>query len=210
MTLRAAAWNFVRRPSASLLLGALSISLSLRAAVGPIGTGDLLLAVGQFSLQPWVEWLVHVFVLHAPPRFVLGRTLDVGASHRVHHGRPRDLEHVFIDVRFLLATKVLYAALWWLAFATDSPRLGTVLVVALTGTLAYEWTHFLIHTDYAPRSRFYRSIWRAHRLHHFRNERYWFGITSTLADTVLHTGPSRDEVELSPTAASLEPAGRSA
>ena len=69
--------------------------------------------------------------------------------------------------------------------------------------LTYEWTHHLIHSSYRPRHRYYRSIWRAHRLHHYRNEHYWFGVTVNLADHVLRTFPARDEVPLSPTARSL-------
>ena len=77
------------------------------------------------------------------------------------------------------------------------------LVVGYGMLLTYEWTHHLIHSSYRPRHRYYRSIWRAHRLHHYRNERYWFGVTVNLADHVLRTFPARDEVPLSPTARSL-------
>ena len=46
-------------------------------------------------------------------------------------------------------------------------------------------------------------MWRAHRLHHFRNEHYWFGVTMHLADHVLSTYPGKLDVELSPTARTL-------
>ena len=68
---------------------------------------------------------------------------------------------------------------------------------------AYEWTHFLIHSSYRPRHRVYRSMWRAHRLHHFRNENYWFGVTMHLGDRVLGTFPARDEVPVSQTSRTL-------
>ena len=76
----------------------------------------------------------------------------------------------------------------------------------LTGYIlvgAYEWTHFLIHTAYRPRSRYYRSIWRNHRLHHYKNEHYWHGITNTLSDRVLRTLPDQADVPRSPTARTL-------
>ena len=69
--------------------------------------------------------------------------------------------------------------------------------------LAYEWTHYLIHSAYRPRSRLYRGIWRAHRLHHYRNERYWFGVTMHQADRILRTYPDKDAVPLSATARTL-------
>jgi hypothetical protein len=69
----------------------------------------------------------------------------------------------------------------------------------------YEWTHFLIHTAYRPRSRYYRSIWRNHRLHHFKNEHYWHGITNTLGDRAMGTLRDQREVQKSETARTLAP-----
>jgi len=76
-------------------------------------------------------------------------------------------------------------------------------VVALGMLLTYEWTHPLIHSAYRPRHRYFRSIERAHRLHHFRNEHYWFGVTVNAADHLLGTFPAREDVPLSPTARDL-------
>jgi sterol desaturase/sphingolipid hydroxylase (fatty acid hydroxylase superfamily) len=68
---------------------------------------------------------------------------------------------------------------------------------------AYEWTHFLIHTPYPPRRSYYRAIWRNHRLHHYKNERFWFGVTSTVGDRVIGTLPDQRDVSRSRTARSL-------
>src|SRR5213079_1480313 len=84
--------------------------------------------------------------------------------------------------------------------------LGPALTSLLTGYLLvaiYEWTHFLIHTAHRPSSRFYRSVWRNHRLHHFKNEHYWHGITNTVSDRVLGTLRDQREVPRSPTARTL-------
>ena len=55
----------------------------------------------------------------------------------------------------------------------------------------YEWTHYLVHSDYRPRSRWYRSVWRNHRLHHYKNEHYWFTVTSAgTADRLFGTYPA--------------------
>lgn len=40
-------------------------------------------------------------------------------------------------------------------------------------------------------------------LHHFRNERYWFGITTHLADHVLGTFPAKEAVPVSSTCGTL-------
>ena len=69
--------------------------------------------------------------------------------------------------------------------------------------MLYEWTHFLIHSPYRPQSAAYRYVWRAHRLHHFKNENYWFGVTVHLADHVLGTFPEKSAVPTSPTCRTL-------
>ena len=83
--------------------------------------------------------------------------------------------------------------------------LVTMLVTAYLLIAFYEWIHFLIHTSYVPRSRYYKRVWRNHRLHHFKNEHYWHGITNTISDTVLRTNPDQQTVPKSNTARSLQP-----
>jgi hypothetical protein len=44
-------------------------------------------------------------------------------------------------------------------------------------------------------------------LHHFKNERYWFGVTSIVGDRVIGTLPDQREVPRSPTARTLRGEG---
>jgi sterol desaturase/sphingolipid hydroxylase (fatty acid hydroxylase superfamily) len=80
---------------------------------------------------------------------------------------------------------------------------ATGLLVSYVVLASYEWCHFLIHTPYRPRGRYYRAIWRGHRLHHYKNEHYWFGVTSTLGDQLLGTAPDQADVPKSGTARTL-------
>ena len=84
------------------------------------------------------------------------------------------------------------------------PRLGmglTYLVFISALVLGYEWSHHLIHSDYKPKTRVYRAIWRNYRNHHYKNEHYWFTVTSSgTADRVLGTYPDLATVVTSPTA----------
>ena len=79
----------------------------------------------------------------------------------------------------------------------------TALATMTTFLFGYEWTHFLIHSPYVPRSRIFRAVWRAHILHHYKNEKYWFGVTNPIADHVLRTFPAKASVPSSPTARTL-------
>jgi hypothetical protein len=181
-----------------------AVALAVRVALGDWRTSDLVVAVALVAAQPFTEWLIHIFVLHWRPRRILGRTVDlrIGVLHRRHHRAPRDPKYIFIPIRAIRRYAVLDAVLLVLAWQARA-SVATGVVVATALTLVYEWTHYLIHSDYQPRTRLYRGIWRAHRLHHFRNENYWFGVTGHLGDRVLRTYPAKDAVPLSPTATTL-------
>ena len=60
--------------------------------------------------------------------------------------------------------------------------------------LSYEWTHFLVHTRYEPKSRLARTIRRNHRLHHCRNEDYWLAFCLPTVDNLFGTSPQPSTV----------------
>jgi len=190
--------------SPRLLTFALALVLVWRVASGQWRWTDLVLAAAIIGFQPMTEWLIHVFVLHFKPRRVgrLRIDLDLARKHRAHHRDPSDIPLIFIPWSGLLSGLVIAVVLTHLLLPSTELRL-TASLVALGLALHYEWVHFLVHTPYRPRSRFYRHAWRAHRLHHFRNEHYWFGVTVHLADHLLRTFPDRSAVPLSPTARTL-------
>lgn len=205
MTLGTAAAEFWRHPSPWLLAIALVSAITARAVMGDWGIGDALLPFAMLGLFPFLEWVIHVFILHWRPRRLAGVTVDsqLARKHREHHVEPRDVELVFIPFQSLVVVvaAVVGLALW--AF----PRTGmalTFLVVLLSLGLVYEWTHYLIHSDYKPKHALYRAIWRDHRLHHYKNEKYWFGVTTSgTSDRVLGTYPDAASVPTSPTAKNL-------
>jgi hypothetical protein len=205
VTLRGAFREFACAKTARWLAGMLAVAVAFRVALGHWRWRDLVVGVVLVALQPFTEWVIHVGILHWRPRRILGRDVDlrIGVLHRRHHQAPKDPRYLFIPLRVIRRYAVLDAALlllaWWLR-----PSIATGVAVATALTLAYEWTHYLIHSDYQPRTRLYRGVWRAHRLHHFRNERYWFGVTGHLGDRVLRTYPAKDAVPLSPTATTLD------
>ncbi len=205
VTLGEAAGAFVRHPS-PWIIGTLLVGASLaRALVGDWRWTDALVPVLMLAAFPFVEWLIHVFVLHWRPRRVAGVELDslLARKHREHHADPRDIPLVFIPWQVLAWSLPGYVVVALVAF----PRLGLGLTfLAFLGLLGmfYEWTHYLIHSDYKPRTRAYRAVWRNHRLHHYKNENYWFTVTSAgTADRVLGTHPDPATVPSSPTVKAL-------
>jgi hypothetical protein len=204
-TLRDAGIEFWKHPSPWVIGAVLVSALTARIVVGDWRLSDALVPVVMLALFPFFEWVIHVFVLHWRPKSIGGLTIDsvLAREHRRHHVDPRDIPTIFIPWQALLWAAPLAVGTALLAF----PRLGlglTFLVVLMILGIGYEWTHYLIHSDYKPKTRFYRAIWRNHRQHHFKNEHYWFTVTSTgTADRVLGTYPEPASVETSPTAKNL-------
>ena len=196
--------DFCRYPSPRLLLPVTAGALAARLVLGRWRQRDLAIAATILGAEPFTEWLIHVFVLHFRPRTVGGRHIDplMARKHRAHHRDPRDGDLVFVPMPVLRVALPVAAVGFGLGVRRLRPAL-TGIATAYGMLTTYEWTHFLIHSPYRPRHRPYRAIWRAHRLHHFRNEHYWFGVTAHLADRVLRTYPGREDVPLSPTARTL-------
>lgn len=209
--------EFLRKESPCVLgAGILALGL-LRAVAGDLTWRDGVAVAAMLAVYPFGEWAIHVYLLHARPIKVRGREIETVAAraHRAHHGDPNDLDMVLLywwQAAFLMLFAVpLTVGLGALiaAVAAGSVPLGALLSGAIAGffmILVYEWTHFLIHTAYVPRTRAYRTIWRNHRLHHFKNEHFWHGITNNLSDRLLGTNPDQREVPKSRTARTLDPA----
>jgi hypothetical protein len=218
VTLGAAWREFRRKPAPWVIAAGAGLALAARAALGDPGWGDLAAIAAMLVVYPFGEWAIHVYLLHARPFRIAGRRVDLvsARAHREHHEAPAALWLVNFSPAEALAIMLLAVPLvpalagGVAALATGSVPLGPLVTALLTGYVlvaVYEWTHFLIHTAYRPRTRWYRTVWRNHRLHHFKNERYWHGITNTLGDRVLGTSPDQREVPRSRTARSLH-AGR--
>ncbi|MGB5760486.1 MAG: sterol desaturase family protein [Acidimicrobiales bacterium] len=204
---------FFRFWSPRLLAIGLCAAVVARVMVGVALTGwDLMALLIVAVLIPVVEWTIHLVVLHARPRRIAGLLIDPGAGHRQHHLNPSSVSWVLLRGPDAALFQVINAALVVVVVGGPLGLLGaqplgpvlTGVVAALSALLHYEWAHFLFHTAYRPRTRHYRRLKSNHRLHHWRNERYWLGITSNAADRLLGTYPAtRAAVPLSSTARDL-------
>jgi hypothetical protein len=194
----------LRQRSVQVIAAAVVVTAVVRVAMGRWSAADLIGPAVILALEPFTEWMIHVFLLHFRPKNIGGRTIDplVSRKHRAHHQDPRNLELVLVPRRVLAIALPVAGALAVL-LGRGRPSSITALLAGYTMLLSYEWTHFLIHSKYRPRHVYYRTLWRHHRNHHFRNEHYWFGVTMDLGDRVLRTKPAKDAVPVSPTAKDL-------
>ena len=211
------AWReFRSKRSPQILAIGLAAALALRLALGDFTWRDIVAAVLMVPIYVFGEWAIHVHLLHLPPVPWRGRRVELvtAASHRMHHEDPHNLWMILLGPLEALALLglavplVVAAGCGVIGLIFGAVPIGAAVTAGVTGyalVLVYEWTHFLIHTAHRPRSRYYRAIWRAHRLHHFKNERYWHGITNTVSDRLLGTAPDQRSVPRSATARTLRP-----
>jgi hypothetical protein len=206
--------EFMRHFSGRAVLAAIVLVGILRVAAGQFTWRDLATLAVVLAIQPFVEWFIHTYLLHLKPFEIRGRKIDLytAKAHRRHHRAPSVIDQTLLHPQEILGSMFLIAitSAPIIAVIVALPTGGAILPVYLSsllwnyaGLYRYEWSHFLIHTPYIPKTRFFRSIWRSHRLHHFKHEDFWMGVTSNFGDRVLHTFPDQKEVKKSPTARTL-------
>jgi sterol desaturase/sphingolipid hydroxylase (fatty acid hydroxylase superfamily) len=203
--LGAAFRSFWRARSPWMISTFLVGAVTARVLVGGGSWWELVVPATLIALFPVIEWVIHVGILHWRPRRLGPVEVDslLARKHRAHHADPREIPLVFIPWQVLAWLLPAYVVVALLAMPTTASALS--LLVSVYGlTLGYEWTHYLVHSDYRPRSRWYRAVWRNHRLHHYKNEHYWFTVTSAgTADRLFGTYPDPGDVPTSPTVKAL-------
>lgn len=215
ITTLAGAWReFRTKHGPWVIAAAILTALAARLPLGAPTWRDLGGAAFILVAYPFGEWAIHVHLLHLEPFRFRGREVELvtARAHREHHEDPRSLNLInfspgeALAILLLVVPPVAGLAAGAAAALGTPPGTAAFITMLLTGYLlvgAYEWTHFLIHTAYHPRSAYYRAICRNHRLHHYKNEHYWHGITNTLSDHLLGTYRDQADVVRSPTARTL-------
>ncbi len=216
-TLGQAVHEFAKRHSPWMIGGAVVLLVVIRVLTGePLTWRDGVAVAAMLVVYPFGEWAIHVYLLHAKPIRVRGRRYELPTTrdHRYHHRHPNNLMTLLLDAQELAELLLIAVPVVVLAIGVPIGLIAGAVPWAamLSATIAgyvlvgvYEWIHYLIHTAYVPKTRAYRTVWRNHRLHHFKNEHYWHGITNTIADHALGTFPDHRDVPRSETARTLDP-----
>ncbi|MEZ6186853.1 MAG: sterol desaturase family protein [Planctomycetota bacterium] len=202
-TLGGLARTLVTRGSPRLLIAAVLAAALWRATRGPLAWPDLAAAAGVLLLWPLQEWTIHRWLLHWKPRRLGRFVLDFAQArkHRRHHLRPWDFAEVSIPLHTFAYALPLLTGLAWVT--RDVPGAASAVLVYLALGLHYEACHFMAHSNYVPRTALYRALWKNHRLHHFKNETQWLGVSMRLGDRLLGTNPDQKQVPRSATCRTL-------
>jgi hypothetical protein len=176
---------------------------ALRLTMGGWSWVDAVIPLAIAAWWPFQEWLIHTHMLHFRPRKLGPFTIDFAQAkkHRRHHMRPWDFGDISIPLHtYLYAVPILCVVAY---LGRDVPAVFTALTTFVAFGLHYEWCHFMSHSNYVPRTQLYKTVWRNHRLHHFKNETLWMGVSTRVGDLVLGTCPDQKTVERSPNCRTL-------
>ncbi|NLP52382.1 sterol desaturase family protein [Bacillus sp. RO1] len=163
------------------------------------------LAVFAFGMLTFMfsEYLTHRFVFHLkPPKhpFLLKMLKRL---HYDHHTHPNDLHLLFLPLWYSLPNLSVLAVIFYLiagswgltvAFAS-----GLMMMLFL-----YEWKHYVAHRPIKPRTKFGKWVKKTHILHHYKNENFWYGVSTPFVDVLFGTLKNEKDVETSKTAKDLE------
>ncbi|MFT6292281.1 MAG: hypothetical protein ACJAR2_002897 [Ilumatobacter sp.] len=209
---------FVRRRSAQVFAVAALALVVLRIFIGEPNRGDAAVLLVILAAVGPVEWVIHRYLLHADENAWTSRRLGIGVGHRNHHIDPHDLNWLLVAGRDAAALVMVFGLMTWLWVVVLSAFTGTAVIGSFVTAWAltalalthYEWIHLLVHTRYRCRTKYFKRLGANHRLHHYRNEHYWLGVTTNTGDRMLNTYPaSSSDVPLSATARTLDRAADS-
>jgi len=178
--------------------------VGLRIWMGNWQWQDIIAPLIIFLAWPFWEWAIHVFLLHFKPTTVFGKTFDLPLpqKHRQHHREPWDLSNIFIHLGVFPVVVPIIVALFYALMPNAALATGALAMFFLLA-LNYELTHFLAHINWCPPLSYYQRRVRLHRLHHFRNENLWWGVSMGMGDVILGTAPPVSDAERSPTVDNL-------
>ena len=192
--------DWFRHGSNGVLVAFIAV-MTVLFAIGKVEFNWLAAAIGAVIFLS-SEYTTHRFLLHAKPQSAPWLLNLQHRLHYDHHIDPPKLELLFLPLWFIIPTAALYFCVY-LAITrnlTLSLSLTFGSIVALT---FYEWVHYVAHVPFTPVTPFGKYMKKYHLWHHFKNEHYWFGVTSTVADHLLGTAPDQATIARSRTARTL-------
>ncbi|WP_404461010.1 sterol desaturase family protein [Sutcliffiella horikoshii] len=194
--------EFLLFPDITILLILIVASIGFQVWAGLTWGVLAVFGVGMLTFM-FSEYLTHRFVFHLkPPKnpFLLKMLKRL---HYDHHTDPNDLHLLFLPLWYSLPNLsvlaiifYLIAGSWGLTLAFAS---GLMMMLFL-----YEWKHYVAHRPIKPRTRFGKWVKKTHILHHFKNENFWYGVSTPFVDVLFGTLKNEKDVETSKTAKDLE------
>lgn len=177
-----------------IILAALSIFVCLK--------GDRWILTIYFLLgfvaYMFTEYATHRFLFHlkTPKNRLFLKFLK--RIHYDHHKDPNDLKLLFLPLWYTIPNLSIAGGIFYLIeqtfIGTFSFLMGIIVML-----LIYEWKHYVAHRPIKPITKFGVWVKKLHLLHHFKNENYWYGVSTPFADMLFGTLKDEKRVDTSKT-----------
>jgi hypothetical protein len=188
--------TFFRHGSNTLLI--LAVLAAAAVFIGGLVPFSLLGAAIGAAVFFSSEYTTHRFLFHAHPSEIEWVRKLQHRLHYDHHIDPPKLELLFLPMWFVIPTALVYYAVFF-AITRNAILSLSLTFGSICALLFYEWVHYVAHTPIAPRTPFGRYMKKYHLWHHFKNEKFWFGVTNPSMDFAGGTYRDQNVVERSTT-----------
>jgi sterol desaturase/sphingolipid hydroxylase (fatty acid hydroxylase superfamily) len=141
-----------------------------------------LVFVGGTAFWTFFEYIMHRFIFHLVAESDRARKI-VYVMHGNHHEYPRDRERLFMPP---VPSIILACGIFYLTYLIMGQFVFMFFPGFIFGYLMYGTMHYAIHA-WNPPFKWLKPLWRNHHLHHYKNDRQGFGVSTTLWDRVFGT-----------------------
>ncbi|MFZ6014574.1 MAG: sterol desaturase family protein [Bacteroidota bacterium] len=146
----------------------------------------ILLFLTGFLSFTWVEYNVHRYIFHIPTPTRFAKNLQY-TIHGVHHEFPKDKERLAMPPVLSITIATILLLLFRLAMGDLA---FAFMPGFLVGYIAYLSVHYVVHA-YPPPKGWLKTLWINHAIHHYKDGRVVFGVSSPLWDYIYGTMPSK-------------------
>ena len=142
----------------------------------------IMLALGGMLFWSFFEYLMHRFIFHFVAESDRARRI-IYLLHGNHHEYPRDKERLFMPA---VPSLIIASTIFMILYALMGKLAVPFFPGFIFGYLIYGSMHYAIHA-WNPPFKWMKGLWRNHHLHHYKQQKKGFGVSSTLWDHVFGT-----------------------
>lgn len=153
----------------------------------PVPSVVLLFFAGWLTFT-LIEYLVHRYVFHMAPKTKTRKRIQYN-FHGVHHEYPKDKDRLAMPIPVSIMLALFLFGFFYLLIKTYTYGF---LPGMLVGYASYLFVHYIVHA-YAPPKNIFKHLWINHAIHHYKDDKVIFGVSSPLWDYLLGTMPKNNK-----------------
>ena len=142
---------------------------------------------GGILVFTFVEYWMHRSLYHMDTTTEWRKKMQY-TMHGVHHEYPKDKSRLAMPPIFGITLALVLLVIFYILMGEYAYAFFPGFLYGYTG---YLLVHYLIHA-YPPPENFFKALWVNHSLHHYKDGKVIFGVSSPLWDYVFGTMPKEE------------------